>query len=292
MRLTLARKFDDETGAAAQLSSAVLFVEGDRHSFVDDSLIDRSLTTELDLRQQPPDHDFGAMAPLVAADAPWEKNCQVGAYSSIHQDTPGGNASLFYQLYCSKDANGSTAYGADSVAMVAVAQSTDGIHFSKPIVGKIRFRNSTTNNIVMLPPGKVSAMSELEGCSVFRDPHSGRLTSVAALGTKLSVWTALDKYGLEWNLTARWEVGFDDSQSALFWDHPRSEYALYTRAKSGDTATERSEVRGVRRLPIRSLDDPGLPARKNLWDNDFGQTVLMPDAIDNATHVRPQRVVP
>jgi hypothetical protein len=60
---------------------------------------------------------------------------------------------------------------------------------------------------------------------------------------------------------------------------------LYTRAKSGDTATERSEVRGVRRLPIRSISDPGLPVRnKDLWNNDFGQTVLMPGAIDNSMH--------
>lgn len=50
--------------------------------------------------------------------------------------------------------------------------------------------------------------------------------SVAALGTKLSVWAALDQRGFEWNLTAQWEVGFDDSQSLMFWDRTRAEYSL------------------------------------------------------------------
>jgi hypothetical protein len=50
--------------------------------------------------------------------------------------------------------------------------------------------------------------------------------SVAALGTKLSVWTALDQRGFDWNLTAQWEVGFDDSQSLMFWDRTRAEYSL------------------------------------------------------------------
>ena len=58
--------------------------------------------------------------------------------------------------------------------------------------------------------------------------------SVAALGTKLAVFTAADERGFDWKQKALWEVGFDDSQSVLFWDEPRAEYALYTRAKNGD----------------------------------------------------------
>ena len=38
-------------------------------------------------------------------------------------------------------------------------------------------------------------------------------------------------------------------------------------------------------MGIRSLSDPGLPVRKTIWDNNFGQSVFMPDAIDNSTHV-------
>jgi len=279
----VAVSFRCEQGHAATIT----FADGERASFVDDSLIDTSLTSELEARQQPPDSDLGAMAPLVEADAPWEKNCQVGAYSSVHQDVPGGPVSLFYQLYCSAEPDTPMRYGADTVAMVAVAESIDGIAFTKPLVGKLAFRNSTRNNVVMLPPVSrynTSSVTELEGCSVFRDPHSRRLTSVAALGTKLSVWVALDARGYDWTLKAQWEIGFDDSQSVMFWDRTRSEYSLYTRAKNGDTATEVSVVRGVRRLAIRSIDEPGLPVRKDEWNNDFGQTVLMPDAVDNSTH--------
>ena len=47
-------------------ATVVTFADGERHSFVDDSLIDTSLTSELEARQQPPDSDLGAMAPLVA----------------------------------------------------------------------------------------------------------------------------------------------------------------------------------------------------------------------------------
>jgi hypothetical protein len=147
----------------------LFFANGERHSFMDGSLIDSSMPAELELRQQPPEHDFGARAPLVTADAPWEQSCQVGAYSSVYQDFPGGKISLYYQLYCSATADTVMTYGANTVAMVAVAESTDGIVFNKPIVGKFVFRNSSHNNIVMLPPTSqynISAVTELEGCSV------------------------------------------------------------------------------------------------------------------------------
>ena len=210
-----------------------------------------------------------------------ERSCLVSSYSSIFQSHPDGRASLFYQLYCSTDPDKPMVFGANVVAMVVLAESVDGLRWTKPIVNKIAFRNSTSNNVVMFPQGSISSMAELEGASVFRDPHSSKLVSVAALGSKLAVFTAAD---FDWQQTAQWEVGFDDSQSVLFWDTPHREYALYTRAKSGDTQYFPSEVRGVRRLSDHSLEAPGLPVRRSLWDNDLGRTVLMPEAFDNATH--------
>eukprot|EP01043_Picozoa_sp_COSAG02_P018160 COSAG02_NODE_841_length_16613_cov_61.635703_6_plen_961_part_00 len=278
----------DDPDTTSVSPETVFFASNERHSFMDTSLIDSSMTLQLELKQQTPDHDFGALRPLVTADASWENNCEVGSYSSVYQDVAGGKMSLFYQLYCSEDVSTPMTYGANAVGLVAVAESTDGVVFTKPLVGNIEFRNSSRNNIVMLPPisqYNTSSVTELEGCSVFRDPHSRRLISVAALGTKLSVWTALDDRGFKWNLTAQWEIGFDDSQSVMFWDRARSEFSLYTRAKAGDTATVRSVVRGVRRLGVRSIADPNLPVRKSIWDNNFGTTVLMPDAIDNSTHI-------
>ena len=109
-------------------------------------------------------------------------------------------------------------------------------------MNKHTFRNSTQNNIVMFPLGNVTSMMELEGASVFLDPNSGKLVSVAALGMKLAVFVATDERGFDWEQKALWEVGFEDSQTVMFWDSPRSEYSLYTRAKSGDTQFFPSEV--------------------------------------------------
>lgn len=253
---------------------AVVFEKGQRHSFVDTSLLEdpeAAGASGLVLRQQPFDHDFGFLAPLITADAPWERGCLVASYSSVFQEQPGGRALLFYQLYCSMDPDKRMAFGSGTVSMVALAESVDGLRWTKPIVNKIAFRNSSQNNLVMFPKGDVATMAELEGASIFRDPGSGKLVSVAALGTKLAVFTAADTRGFDWQQTALWEVGFDDSQSILFWDTPRNEYALYTRAKTGDTQYFPSEVRGVRRLSVHSLEAPGLPVRRTLWDNDFGK---------------------
>ena len=278
-------------GCRRTMPAAVMFRPGQRHSFVDLSLLApegadpvSQQQQQLDLRQQAPDHDFGFREPLITANAPWERGCLVSSYSSVFQGQPDGRVSLFYQLYCSIDPSQPLNFSDGTVAMVALAESMDGLNWVKPVVNQISFRNSTQNNVVMFPEGSVSSMSELEGASVFRDPRSGKLVSVAALGMKLAVFTAVDARGFEWKQTASWEIGFDDSQSVLFWDAPRTEYALYTRAKSGDTQYFPSEVRGVRRLAIKNLSSPDLPVRKNPWDNDFGQTVLMPDAFDNATH--------
>jgi hypothetical protein len=225
-------------GVVTTRASSITFAAGQRHSFTDALLLSDTAQPAdargLVVRQQPPDTDYGYAAPLLSADAAWEKGCLVSSYSSVFQRHPGARASLFYELYCSVDPDQPMTFGAGAVAMVALAESVDGIAWTKPIVNRVTFRNTTRNNVVMLAGGSAASESELEGASVFRDPSSGDLVSVAALGTKLAVFTAADERGFDWKQKALWEVGFDDSQSVLFWDEPRAEYALYTRAKNGD----------------------------------------------------------
>ena len=180
-------------GCQRTMSAAVMFRPGQRHSFVDLSLLAPegadpvSQQQQLDLRQQAPDHDFGFREPLITANAPWERGCLVSSYSSVFQGQPDGRVSLFYQLYCSIDPSQPLNFSDGTVAMVALAESMDGLNWVKPVVNQISFRNSTQNNVVMFPEGSVSSMSELEGASVFRDPRSGKLVSVAALMTAIVV---------------------------------------------------------------------------------------------------------
>lgn len=95
--------------------------------------------------------------------------------------------------------------------------------------------------------------------------------------------------------TRMWSCPGCDTQSVIFWDWRREEYAMFTRAWVG-THGGGTAYRSIRRLDAPRLDEAGcrtpdgvhrVPADKPgqpemCWTND--QIVMAPDAVSNATH--------
>ena len=197
---------------------------------------------------------------LVWADQPWESG--PGAYvcggcSVLKED---GKVRLWYDVVLGEERP-----GIDSERGLAYAESTDGIHFTKPILGLCEHRGSTENNLVI--------PSYIAGGSVWIDPNDPAnpyKSQTFNRAMQLVLFQSPD--GLHWSEARRWDVGHCDTQSIVFWDEALGRYVLYTRRWVGG-ATPGAEYRIVRRLESDDLE---------AWGDETG--VMQADARDLAIY--------
>ena len=181
---------------------------------------------------------------LVVADRPWEKGAHVYFYSSVMKEEgpDGARIRLWYDLVSGKGHPGS------GFRAVAYAESDDGIHFRKPILGLVQKDGSKQNNLVM--PTDLSVMT-VGGGSVLRDENpdcppaerykswskayrrqgkseaEGELWSTIRGGHQM--WHSAD--GLRWHpyQTAATGLRAADTQPTWFWDSRIGRYVGYSR---------------------------------------------------------------
>ncbi|MEO6437452.1 MAG: hypothetical protein ABIP55_17040, partial [Tepidisphaeraceae bacterium] len=83
--------------------------------------------------------------PIIKAEKPWE--VQV-AWTSVFRDPQTGKYQMWYQAW-----NGDRARERTHNSVVAYAESSDGVHFTKPNLGLFQFNDVATTNIVLLSNG-------------------------------------------------------------------------------------------------------------------------------------------
>ena len=210
--------------------------------FVDGAWIEASENVVLTMN---PPHQTGER--MVVADQPWEKGAKISCYNSVlKEDGPDGpRIRLWYDVLLDKPAW----YPGDRRA-VAYAESRDGIHFRKPILGLVAKDGSTQNNLVM--PTDLERLA-LAGGSVMRDenpkcPPGERYKSWAKLYAKRRpgpptqggggfpveekggdrLWYSPD--GLRWTLYPP-PTGLrgSDTRPSWFWDKRIGRYLGYSR---------------------------------------------------------------
>jgi len=159
--------------------------------------------------------------PLIVPEHPWEDFINV--YCTMLDDD--GRFRLYYETHVHKT-DGSTD---DLKAMLAYAESDDGITWRKPMLGLLSFRGSTANNLVY---GLDAARGRgAHGVTVFRDPaappderyklvHMGREDGV------YRVFGAVSPDGLRWQaldapLLDRY---ISDTQTIIRYDERRGVY--------------------------------------------------------------------
>ena len=181
--------------------------------FVDDWLIDRmdGLSPQL---QAPIKREV-----VLTFDKPWEGSA--AAYVTVFRD--GGKIRLYYRGNCPSDL--------DAQQVTCVAESTDGIHFTRPSLGLYEFQGSKENNIVFR--GLLS-----HNFSPFLDTNPDarpeeRYKAVAGLSTRgggLCGLTSPD--GIHWRQIGDKPLVTDgafDSLNVAFWDGVAKCYRLYSR---------------------------------------------------------------
>ncbi len=191
--------------------------------FVDDFLVQQAKGAHLKL------HEPVKREIVLTTDAPWEgPTC---AYFSAVQD--GGKVLLYY-----RGSAGGSDHSEDQVT--CVAESADGIHFTRPKLGIIEAGGTKENNVIWRG-------TESHNFAVFRDtnPAAKPEEKFKALGgikqpgknwkegeTPGGLHAFASADGLHWRKLQPTPVmtkGAFDSQNLAFWDAERGRYACYSR---------------------------------------------------------------
>jgi len=198
---------------------------------VDDFLIERMDGVELML------HHPVVREEVIRFDAPWEgETC---AYVTIFKD--GG----LYRMYYRGSRNDTL-----EPMVTCVAESKDGITWTRPRLGIFEFQGSKENNIIWMGNGS-------DGFTPFKDANPNVKPEVAykAVGPMrgtdkkagLCAWVSGDGY--RWKLLQDKPIitkGAFDSQNLAFWDAERKEYVCYFR-------DFRSGIREIKRATSRDF---------------------------------------
>ncbi len=115
-------------------------------------------------------------------------------------------------------------------AVTCVAESDDGIHFTRPNVGRYLWDESKQNNIVWMGPGT-------HNFTPMKDPRPGtpadqRYKALASAGPKNSLVAFVSPDGYQWTKLREQPVitdGAFDSQNLAFWDPVRKCYVSFFR---------------------------------------------------------------
>ncbi len=231
------------------LIAAAIQIGSEKQLFIDHKFFE---TVEgIQLKVNPPHQ---TRERLVRADAPWESDARLGSYCTVVQE--GGRIRLWYHVMA-----GTPPPGKNPPFMgVGYAESSDGIHFTKPALGLVERNGSRRNNLVMPPDPNLVTVG---GASIWRDDNpaaaaDAKYRSWSKLYPKPgsgirgphSVWKSPD--GLRWTLEQPRASGLRaaDTQPSWFWDPRVKRYVGYSR----EWVRERSGF-GARMASYNESDD-------------------------------------
>jgi hypothetical protein len=199
---------------AAPPAKAAIPLGTQRELFVDDHLIDELSGASLQLHR-PVEREV-----VLRCDRPWEG--AVCGYFNVFQD--GHKYRMYYRGWDARFATKKLTIG--HPAVLCYAESTDGVHWTRPSLGLFEFQGSKDNNIVWIGKG-------FDNVAVFKDtnprvPEGQRYKALG--GYPLVALVSAD--GLHWERLQEKPVitkGAFDSQNLAFYDNLRRQYVAYYR---------------------------------------------------------------
>jgi hypothetical protein len=197
---------------------------------VDEYLIDRFVGSAKLVVQKPTPREV-----VLTADAPWEGN--TSAYYTVFRDSE-----RFRMYYRGSHFNEQTKKESHR-EVACYAESSDGIHWTKPDLGLFEFDGSKHNNIVWDGEGTHCFTPFLDSNSAAKP--DARYKAVTRVKGGLLALRSAD--GIHWTLMAEKPVitkGAFDSQNLAFWDSHLGKYREYHRM-----------FRGVRDIMTGTSDD-------------------------------------
>lgn len=223
-----------------------------RELFVDSHLIERLQGTARLRRHEPVPQGV-----VLVHDAPWEGNAT--AYHSVFRD--GDLYRMFYRAGSIAVRDGQIQPGPETLCY---AESPDGIHWQKPVVGLHEFQGQRDNNIVLTRAQVDQWGATIGGPAVFLDqnpriPAAERYKLILTGKRPLGMLPAGAADPLRWTVLSDSAVitrGAFDAQNLAFWDAERGEYRAYWRYFTGGATTaDEWKPAGFRRIRTASSPD-------------------------------------
>ena len=202
---------------------------------------------------------------VMVHDEPWEgSGC---GYHTVFQD--GDLYRMYYKAWHLNPQQGKLDIPHDTFG--AYAESTDGIHWTKPDLGLFEFDGSTKNNIIWIGKGG-------HDFTPFKDTNPdckpGEEYKAIAYGPDpRGAYAFKSADGIHWEFLQEGPIltkGAFDTQNLTFWDSVRGEYRAYIR-------DFREGIRGIRTATSKDfrnwgepvwLDYPGAP-NEQLYTNQI-----------------------
>ncbi|MFN0196895.1 MAG: hypothetical protein ACKVT0_09115 [Planctomycetaceae bacterium] len=159
------------------------------------------------------------------------------------------------------------------------AESTDGIHWTKPKLKQFTYQGSNENNILFRQIGEGTYRSRVHGCGVFLDPTAppeerykgisqGLFQGIGERPHYVAGMTSPD--GLHWTRLPKPICPiFADSQYSGFWDTDLKQYVIYGRVGGRGRSLGRSESKDFSEFPVLSKvleTDESEPAHVDLYN--------------------------
>lgn len=197
-----------------------------RELFLDDFLLERLTGAALRMHVPQPQEV------VLVCDAPWEGN--LSSYFTLFRDE--GRFRMYYR-----------GWGQGRQPVTCLAESTDGVRWTKPDLDLIEFNGSRQNNIVFSGPNEGAAhnLTPFKDASPACSPDArykavGRLKPAgrSVAGSVLNAFQSPD--GLRWTEMPGNPLplpGAFDSQNLVFWDAERRHYRAYWRSFAGEVRT-------------------------------------------------------
>lgn len=262
-----------EPTGAGRRGPRVLAVNHDTQFFVDDYLVDNRwgvlYETETVLRIFHPPQKYEGN-PVIAGK---------GGYTNVVRDERAGLFRMIYQdfwLFSAKPPRYSYA--------TAYAESTDGIHWKLPRIGKYLFEGTRDNNIVMVGPNGGWAECQFL-LDVPEDQRRG-YELVMLYGTNDRGQNGMHLIGshdgIAWDRASDMNImpHFEpDTQNSIVWDPQRQIYVMFTRATDIYARDWREGVATDKWGPRRRV---ARLENSRLWDTwpVFNENILIPDELD------------
>jgi hypothetical protein len=201
--------------------------------FVDEYLIDRKQNVELKLTE-PQRREV-----VLELNKPWESN--TSAYYTVFRD--GEKIRLYYRGASSDDgSDGYTCY----------AESTDGIHFTRPELGIVEFNGSKQNNIIFRGGHSASFAPFRDANPNAKPDEQYKALCYEVIDRHGSMGAMASPDGIHWRRMVEGPVvppGQYDSLNVVSWDAIDKKYRVFDRYWSKGAYT------GVRAVESRTSDD-------------------------------------
>ena len=239
--------------------------------FVDHTLF-ANFSSDLELTVNPP-----AITPHLAvfSTEPWESYAVDGYHSLVAANATRGvdKHRLYYDCI---EGKGGPFPSSPHARRVCLAESTDGLVWSKPNLGIFDRNGSTANNILL----------EDSGVSVFYDqsPAAGPSTRWKMICSK-SAYASPD--GLRWTKLPFATVAEDDTKPTAYWDPHVQKYVVIVRRDLPPPAGKSGDVmRYLGRCETSNISDwqQEVPAGASGCPVVFGPDALDPDHVDVYTN--------